>query len=373
MQPDLQGADATRRLKPPPLLALTPLRFLAAIYVILAHARLEASLSRFPAAARFFLSGYTGVTLFFVLSGFILTYNYSSVGDRRQFWAGRFARIYPVYLLSMVLVLLLFLPHPELWAAASFRVATVLSLLLLQSWWPSLSLSVNPPAWTLSVEAFFYASFPFLLPLFKRMKSRTFAVLQLAWLLAALLPLLALHQHRAELATRMVAFLEGPFPIVRLNAFLVGMYLGGRYLQGFHAGVERRRLAQWQLALGVGGSLALLCILPPQQLLPLRTLLLIYSYGLMIAGLASVQWRWLRNRWVQTAGEISYGMYILQFPVARMVYFCERRVSAALELNVWIFLLVLIPVCYLSFRWFEVPARIALRSMMSRSRGAPQA
>jgi hypothetical protein len=48
-----------------------------------------------------------GVSFFFVLSGFILAYSYLGQlrlgGEKRRFWEARFSRIYPVYLLSLLI------------------------------------------------------------------------------------------------------------------------------------------------------------------------------------------------------------------------------------------------------------------------------
>jgi peptidoglycan/LPS O-acetylase OafA/YrhL len=88
--------------------ALTGLRFLAAFHVVLFHFR-ELALADGPEALYWIADkGYVSVGLFFVLSGFILTYTYadsthSAPLNRRAFWAARFARIYPVYLLSVVI------------------------------------------------------------------------------------------------------------------------------------------------------------------------------------------------------------------------------------------------------------------------------
>jgi peptidoglycan/LPS O-acetylase OafA/YrhL len=79
-----------------PLHALTSIRFFAAIYVVLFHCGIPHLISMPVPMANFFDSGYTGVTLFFALSGFILAYNYPRVSSRHDFWISRFARIYPV-------------------------------------------------------------------------------------------------------------------------------------------------------------------------------------------------------------------------------------------------------------------------------------
>src|SRR3954470_9302060 len=91
-----------------PLRALTGIRFFAAFHVLLLHTTLR-YLGHAPIWVQNIVgSGYVGVSLFFILSGFILTYSYSPDGHadvtrKREFWAARFARIYPVYALGLLL------------------------------------------------------------------------------------------------------------------------------------------------------------------------------------------------------------------------------------------------------------------------------
>src|ERR1700730_8218729 len=81
------------RHKLPPLRALTTIRFFAAIQVVLFHESFRSGhIPLPPVAARIVNSGFTAVTLFFVLSGFILAYNYEAVPNKREFWVSRFAR-----------------------------------------------------------------------------------------------------------------------------------------------------------------------------------------------------------------------------------------------------------------------------------------
>jgi peptidoglycan/LPS O-acetylase OafA/YrhL len=112
--------------------------------------------------------GYLAVQSFFLLSGFVLAQSYASTRWNRKsltkFAIARFARIYPVYLLSLGLIS---------WFAFEFvlkpgrtigQKAAVLGdyALLLQGWNGSLSVGWNTPAWSLSCEFFFYLCFPLL-------------------------------------------------------------------------------------------------------------------------------------------------------------------------------------------------------------------
>src|SRR6476620_6656817 len=88
----------------PRLHAITSLRFLAALHVVLFHMRVVGILSGGPWWYQNFASiGYIGVNFFFVLSGFILVYTYAgSSFSVRRFWQARFARIYPAYVVSLI-------------------------------------------------------------------------------------------------------------------------------------------------------------------------------------------------------------------------------------------------------------------------------
>ena len=142
---------------------------MAAFYVVLFHG-LPWLRQKFvvPRALETFLgNGYLAVTLFFILSGFILAYTYDGQIDgktnRLHFWEARFARIYPVYFLSLMLAF---------WFERGLSLGTRLAVLgMVQAWdprAPQLTGAWNYPAWTLSVEAFFYLCFPFLLPWMSR-------------------------------------------------------------------------------------------------------------------------------------------------------------------------------------------------------------
>src|SRR2546425_9611817 len=102
------------KLKPslkPRLVALTSLRFFAAIIVVLYHCG-QSTLQFMPLPFRGLIkNGYGAVGFFFVLSGFVLAYSYytpmrSGVhGDQGVFWTNHFARIYPIYAIALLIAL----------------------------------------------------------------------------------------------------------------------------------------------------------------------------------------------------------------------------------------------------------------------------
>lgn len=176
-------------LRQPPLPALTSVRFFAALIVVLFHFG-GPSLGWAPEALRHIVgAGYTGVSLFFVLSGFILAYVYHgrSVHNGRFWWA-RFARVYPLFVFALLIAFPGFLRG---FLAGDFPAQTpLLSPLLLHAWDPRSACAWNCPGWSLSVEAFFYLTFPFLLVLLRDRARRSLIAVALgAWLVMLLPPL----------------------------------------------------------------------------------------------------------------------------------------------------------------------------------------
>jgi peptidoglycan/LPS O-acetylase OafA/YrhL len=96
-----------------PLNSLTGARFIAAIVVVLFHLQYEnwAVGNQSSAIGLGWVNrGYLGVDFFFILSGFILAYahselsnNQGTMNDYKTFMIKRFARIYPVYIFSLIL------------------------------------------------------------------------------------------------------------------------------------------------------------------------------------------------------------------------------------------------------------------------------
>lgn len=148
--------------KPGLIPALTGLRFFAALMVFFSHYPIPTENQDL-----FLLqtSGFNGVTFFFVLSGFIITYNYLDRFESRplvstpRYLLARFARIYPLYSLLII--------YPWLNTGGSTPLLPYLTAM--QAWSSDLFLAMglNSPAWSISVEFFLYLIFPFAIPLLR--------------------------------------------------------------------------------------------------------------------------------------------------------------------------------------------------------------
>src|SRR5687768_14376661 len=141
--------------------ALTGFRFFLALWVMLHHltspgqSLAVAALTLPHPVYTLIRGGYLAVTTFFVLSGFVLARSYPSP-KLGSYFVGRIARVYPVYLLSMLLVV----PFIAADAVPNKSLYVLQYLALLQGWFPDTPVTWNIPAWSLSCEMFFYLVFP---------------------------------------------------------------------------------------------------------------------------------------------------------------------------------------------------------------------
>ncbi|WP_255398173.1 acyltransferase [Sulfobacillus sp. hq2] len=199
------------------LAPLTSFRFLAVMFVFLWHIGF----------LREYQTGYVGVSFFYTLSGFILTYNYvhrfrhPSSEARRQFYWARFARIYPVYALAFLWSIPL-TPIHAYGNLATWIGVGLANLALIQSYIPYLAIafSFDGVAWSLSDEATFYAIFPWLMQWWNTLGRHWHArhvVLGMAILWGSLVALLIPYHSSWQ---SWIAYI---FPGTRLVDFFIGM------------------------------------------------------------------------------------------------------------------------------------------------------
>src|SRR5579859_6972491 len=91
--------------KPDRLNALTGLRSFAAVNIVFFH---FSNPLWFGPLAPVVNAGYASVSFFILLSGYVLAYNYAARAragtlDVVRFYKARFTRLYPIYLLSLLL------------------------------------------------------------------------------------------------------------------------------------------------------------------------------------------------------------------------------------------------------------------------------
>ncbi len=300
----------------------------------------------------FLRGGQLGVSFFFILSGFILTYTYSRTRwDQRtltDFGVGRVARIVPVYYLSLLIALPLFLPSASLeWAAGS--------LLLVQSWLPTAMFGGTPwngLAWSLSVEALFYLLFPALVLVTRRLGPKALGVaLVVTWMLMVGLRLPRTFPEPGVIEFVHPALELVPFALLRVPEFISGMLLAHLYF-----------CRAWRFGNGVllGTAAATVVVLAATDNEFVRASAAVL-FGLVIFVAASSEGsvtRLLGSRAFVLLGGASYGIYIFQGAIYAWL---DRLFDGGLvgDLLVWP---TVIGFSVLVFQKYEEPLRRQIRS-----------
>jgi peptidoglycan/LPS O-acetylase OafA/YrhL len=223
--------------------ALTSLRFLAAFAIVIHHSRgtlLTAdTLSNWPLDS--------AVSFFFVLSGFILTHVYPELPTRQhviRFLVARFARLWPVHVLSLLVALLLipdFLLKSEL--------AFIANISATHAWVPrgDFFFSFNAVSWSISAEVGFYLMFPFLINNLRSTWGRKLALSLLAALLliavCVMLDLPSFDPNHKGLTSTGLLYTN---PLARLFEFVLGM-VAAVWWKTYRQRVDNSNTIQWTL------------------------------------------------------------------------------------------------------------------------------
>lgn len=160
-----------------PIRALTGVRGLAAVWAICFHLLVQDHPGRpFVPVVSY---GHLAVDLFFVLSGFVIARNYREwfqpgairFGRYRLFLARRLARVYPLYLLSVIATVALQGENAHVFHQQISSTTVAANFLMMQTWfWMP---SMNTPSWSVSAECLAYLLFPVLSMYLLRVRPRT--------------------------------------------------------------------------------------------------------------------------------------------------------------------------------------------------------
>ena len=175
-------------------LALTGIRGVAALWVALFHFCPSAAAHLgWPEIGGAITTGFLGVDLFFILSGFVLGLSYAASFEGAwrpaltRFWVGRAFRILPLHWAMLALLGVLVLLWPSQMAASDRTGANfAASFFLVHAWGVGNSMAWNWPTWSLSTEMAAYVVFPFLVLGASRIRLRRAAAILAACLCLAL-------------------------------------------------------------------------------------------------------------------------------------------------------------------------------------------
>jgi peptidoglycan/LPS O-acetylase OafA/YrhL len=376
--------------KPAQLLSLTSLRFFAALWVLLFHVIplwWPEGEVRSPLLFQILRCGFISVPFFYALSGFVLFHQYSRTElaagkGTGSFLRKRFARIAPVFYLSLLLgapACFMMLSREMGMGAGLLKLAEFLAVnfLFLGAWWPR-SLALNYPAWSISVEFFFYLVFPLCVLFANRLSGR---VALMGTALCVVVPA-ALHGALYVKFPELLGWRGlqgspsdlGPLqaiaesmqinPVAHWPEFFFGVLLA-RWWQSEREAGTRRGHGDYQLL----GALALLCLVVAAGRwiphLAMNSFLLLPASGLALWGGALRRGRfkkWLEAGPLVLLGEASFSLYILHVPIRDLVMAALNAMHRTPSLTAAaLFVPALIALSVMSFLWFETPSRKLLR------------
>jgi len=348
---------------PPDLRALTGLRFLAALWVVLYTAWPHLDVSWVPVAVT---KGYLGVEVFFVLSGFILSHVYlEAAGQRRYSYGGflwaRIARVYPLHLVTLFGMVALGIAG----TAAGLSIDGSLTdwralpahLTMTHAWGLAPTSAFNHPSWSISAEWFAYLTFPAYAFVAWRMRERPVMAVLGAVVLA--LGIYAAFQPLAGFSLTEATFRWGALRIVPCFALGCALYL-----------VHRRAPIPYAGPVALISGVAMLASASLGLWDPV-TVLLAGSLILGLGSLGNARAGLLGSKAGVYLGEISYSIYMVCAPVLLVMTNVAARLTGTedkrFHIIVWLVLVAAIPLtAMVTYQLVERPCRKALREVADR-------
>lgn len=345
---------------------LTFTRFLAALSIVIFHYGKGSFLFNNQYISFIFQQANVGVSYFFILSGFVMIIAYGSRDNINfmEYIKNRLARIYPVYLLAIFLIL----------GASLFKNSNysdlLLNILMIQSWIPQKALTINLPGWSLSVELFFYIAFPILMnKIYSKLKLKINAIWIISfWLISQIIFHLIFY---GTLKIPHYTTLDMYYhPLMHFNEFLIGNLTGLFFLKN----LKNHQKNYLPIIVIILLLLILLLRFPigldfHNGLLAILFVPLIVLISLSNDRITEI---FSRSKFI-FLGEISFGLYILQAPV--WIIFSDYRLEKYFGLHkesdftfsFFIRLLILITLSTVSYLYFEKPIRNIIKKL-SRQR-----
>lgn len=314
-----------------------------------------------------FLPGKSAVSMFFVLSGFVLAWVARRNDTRLRFYRRRFARIYPLYLTALALGI-----GVTFYEAGTINPWHVLATgTLTQTWFPDMDtfFAINGPGWSLSAETFFYACFPLVLPLLLRAspRGRRIALAGCAAFVIGWASFIAVTQLGVGSQTY---WLSTTLPIIRLPEFVAGMALGLEAREGRWPRL-RLRTAIAVTAVGLAADALVVLFLDDAGFRLATAAVTIVPFLILVPTMARYDAlchtpRWVTPRLIEW-GNRSYAFYLVHQLVTRTYdHWHPQRTEGT-----WVALLTILGMLAVSMLLADQLYRHVERRFERRLRGEP--
>lgn len=340
---------------------LTSIRFFFALLVFLSHIHLfkDNSLTLEKINLFYFTEFKIGVSFFYILSGFILTYTYNesillNTFSFKEFIIKRITKLYPLHILTLILSVPLSLNGFRRETAFWFT-KLIINGILIQSWFLNdhLYWSFNAPSWSISNELFYYLVFPIIIIHLSKSKLNQISIIIYLSGIILISYLLIGNQISADLLNIN--------PLIRLSDFIIGILLCKIFLK-----IKFIRISYFTMSILEISSLLILFLLYNYRLIiPLNFRYAIYYwipislFILLIAYQKGIISSILNNKILVKLGEISFSFYLIHMIVAR--YVKEFLVNKSIITNELIIISLVFTISiilsYFSFIFIETKLR----------------
>lgn len=355
--------------------ALTGVRGIASFWVLLHHTPNLHPLGEVhvPYVSNLFEKGWLGVDLFFVLSGFVISYVYSAKMQKfswpaaLRFWKLRIARVYPAHVVATLAFAPVYLGAHFAFGYVSpndaFSVTKLLHALTLTNGWgiPNAT-GWNMPSWSVSSEWAAYLAFPLIVPLTSKQRSVAVNIACIGAIIGAMVGLAFLENGGTSYT------LEWRWTLLRIaSEFLIGCLVYDLFRELKVSGDQP--IFDWI----AGGSLLAVVGLALWGLPSIYDFALILLFAALVLSLALSSGpiaRWFGGRTLVYLGEISYSIYLIHTVILlvmgqalQRVWPVPSNVPTVGFVGVYVvFIAASILAGHLLFRFVEEPARKWLRA-----------
>ncbi|MGH1518934.1 acyltransferase family protein [Chryseobacterium sp. JK1] len=334
---------------------ITFTRFVAAMAIVVSHFNKDLFLYKIDYISNLFLRANVGVSYFFILSGFIMiiAYHKKDKIDYFEFYKNRFARIYPLYIVGL---LLYFMTRSEMFEGYKI----LLYGLGIQTWIPGEAMILNFPGWSISVEFLFYLLFPLLYNYFYSRDNKTIWIVTIMiWLITQvfsnLYPVYGAYEGPHTKSHEFLYY----FPLWHLNEFLIGNLAGLFFVKNFK-----------QKNYDVYVVLIFLLILLSLIFVPLfyhnglMALLFVPAILLISANNGKIT-KLFSMKPLEYLGEISYAIYITHIPVLYLLreFLKWQGYQFNIDLVFAIYIVVVLISSTVFYQCIEKPMRNILRKI----------
>ena len=373
-----------KHVRKPALPGLTGLRSLLALTILLFHfTPAGLTWSRHPSITLYPVIniGYVFVSFFFLISGFILSYNYAGRPERINavdFWMARFSRLYPVYVLTMLISIPMLMGEWAVRSRGEFWTGAIATPLLVQGFFPHLATFWMTVTWTLSCEVMLYLAFPWLLRLHWPQGTGKLLALGLGLWAIGLIPhtvyVLTDPDHFGKAATR---YSDGLWintlkytPLPYLCTFLAGLTLG-RLHEAMRLSARAR---VWIGLLGFAGVwFAAYHVAEKVPYIMIHGGLLTPMFAAIILGLAGESALASVFAWkpLVAIGASTYALYLLHFNVFTLLlqHHVWQRIGLG-KFDPWISYLFVVLLALAVRKLVEHPGQVAIGAWWKRRREA---